>query len=160
MSHPPTTTTLKAAMATALAWVLALPMIQIVLLVMAGVDWLTGLAAAGYRGEIDSNTGWWGAMRKGVQILVVLLLAWIERSLHLTAAVPEQYAWVAAQLSFSGLLAAWLVVNEAWSICENLHRLGIPLPKVLVTSLRQLRDKMGPAAAPADFDDTEVGDGR
>lgn len=142
----------KLALATILSWVISLPMIQLVLLVLAGVDWLTGLAAAGYRGDIDSNTGWWGAMRKGLQLLLVLLLAWVERSLHLTAAVPGDYAWLAQNLSFSGLLAAWLLTNEAWSILENLHKLGIPLPRVLVTSLRQIRQRMGPAATSADFD--------
>lgn len=144
---------LKMSLAAVLAWVISLPMIQIVLLVMTGVDWLTGLAAAGYRGDIDSNTGWWGAMRKGMQLLLVLLLAWVERALHLQASIPADYAWIAQNLSFSGLLAAWLLVNEAWSVLENLHALRVPLPKVLVTSLRQIRERMGPAATGRDFED-------
>ena len=144
-------TTLKLTVVALVAWFVSLPMVLLLLLVASIADWVTGLVAAGYRGKISSWDGYWGAMRKGAQFHLVLFIRWVEVSSKLSLPTPPEYAWLSPHLTFYGVVAAWLLVNEFWSILENLDRIGVRMPRFLVLAMKTLRTRMGPSAEHSDF---------
>ena len=40
------------------------------------------------------------------------------------------------------IISIWIVVTESISICENIERMGVPLPEVVVKVLRSTKDKI------------------
>jgi len=98
------------------------------LLVAMAIDYITGIAAAIYDGSgLDSKVGFWGLMRKGLILLVVLLSHRIDLVLG-------------ADLVMGGAVMFY-IVNELLSIIENYGRLGLPLPPQLKQTVRTLRNR-------------------
>lgn len=98
------------------------------LLVAMAIDYITGITAAIYDGSgLDSKVGFWGLMRKGLILLVVLLSHRIDLVLG-------------ADLVMGGAIMFY-IVNELLSIIENYGRLGLPLPPQLKQIVRTLRNR-------------------
>ena len=98
------------------------------LLVVMAIDYITGIAAAIYDGSgLDSRVGFWGLMKKGLILLVVLLSHRIDFLLGVDVAM--------------GGAIAFYTVNELLSIVENYGRLGLPLPPQLREVIRKLRNR-------------------
>ncbi len=98
------------------------------LLVAMAIDYITGIAAAIYDGSgLDSQVGFWGLMKKGLILLVVLLSHRIDLVLGVDVAM--------------GGAIAFYTVNELLSIIENYGRLGLPLPPQLKQLIRTLRNR-------------------
>ena len=99
-----------------------------VLLVAMAIDYVTGIIAAVYDGSgLDSKVGFWGLMKKGLILLVVLLSHRIDLVLGVDMAM--------------GGAIAFYTVNELLSIIENYGRLGLPLPPQWKQFVRTLRNR-------------------
>lgn len=98
------------------------------LLVVMAIDYITGITAAIYDGSgLDSRVGFWGLMKKGLMLLVVLLSHRIDLVLGVDVTM--------------GGAIAFYTVNELLSIAENYGRLGLPLPQQLRQAIRMLRNR-------------------
>lgn len=92
------------------------------------IDYITGIAAAIYdRSGLDSRVGFWGLLKKGLIMLVVLLSHRIDLLLGVDIAM--------------GGAIAFYTVNELLSIIENYGRMGLPLPSQLRGIVRLLRNR-------------------
>ncbi|MED2792123.1 phage holin family protein [Bacillus wiedmannii] len=99
-----------------------------VLVIMAAIDYITGVLAAGYNGELKSKVGFKGIAKKMVLFLLVGAAAQLDQVLGSNSAIRE-----ATIFFFMG--------NELLSLLENAGRLDIPLPQALTNAVEILGGK-------------------
>ncbi len=105
------------------------------LLVVMGVDFITGLVVAGVfkksqktqNGALDSNIGWKGIAKKGVTLLIVLIAH------RLDLAIGTTIIRDAVVIAF--------IVNEVISITENAGLMGVPIPSPIKKAIEVLKEK-------------------
>ena len=107
------------------------------------LDYATGSWAALSTGSWDSavaRAGLWHKLGSIVAMLVALLLDVALSAIinygGLGFDLPFEY-----KSAFLPLVAIWYIVTELGSIIENAARLGAPVPKFLISSLKKLKDK-------------------
>jgi toxin secretion/phage lysis holin len=97
------------------------------LLVCMGVDYISGMAASLREGRgLNSLVGFWGLVRKGLMLLVILVAHRIDELMGGGSAVK-----MAAIFFYT--------VNELLSIAENYGRIGLPLPEKVKAFIEILR---------------------
>ncbi len=99
----------------------------VALLVVVTVDYLTGLLKGWFSKSLSSKIGFKGIVKKICYFLVVGLAGivdWLMQTKYL----------------ISWLVIVFLICNEGISILENLGKIGIPLPKFLISMLEKLKD--------------------
>lgn len=128
---------LSAAIASFAAYLGALAVPIIVMIIMMIIDYATGMCAAWMRNELSSKVGAKGIAKKvGYMGLIVVamgldyLLASGFAAVHIT---PVCDMW------FALMVAVWLIINEMISILENLRKMEVPLPGFLVKALERLK---------------------
>ncbi|AXO96195.1 MULTISPECIES: phage holin family protein [Bacillus] len=99
-----------------------------VLVIMAAIDYLTGVIAAGFNGELKSKVGF-----KGIAKKVVLFL--------LVAAATQADAIVGTNSALREATIFFFIGNELLSLLENAGRMGIPLPSALTNAVEVLGGK-------------------
>ncbi len=99
-----------------------------ILVTMAVIDYLTGMIAAGYNGELKSKVGF-----KGIAKKVVLFL--------LVGAATQADAIVGTNSAIREATIFFFVRNELLSLLENAGRMGIPLPSALTNAVEILGGK-------------------
>ena len=91
-------------------------------------DYLTGIAAAGSKGELFSKAGMKGISKK---VFIFLLVA-VAHHVDL---------YLGAGSTFRDGTVVFFVANEALSILENAGRMGVPIPPKFAEMLQQLNGK-------------------
>ncbi|MBO1582260.1 holin family protein [Bacillus sp. XF8] len=99
-----------------------------ILVTMAAIDYITGMIAAGYNGELKSKVGFKGIAKKVVLFLLVGVAAQLDAVFGSNSAIRE-----ATIFFFMG--------NELLSILENAGRMGIKLPDALSNAVEILGGK-------------------
>jgi len=107
-------------------WLGGIDQLLTALLVMAVLDYSTGLLAAWQSKTLSSQIGFKGIIKK-IMTLAVVVLAYTVEGL---AGVPLREITI-----------MFFVVNEALSILENAAKTGLPIPKKLQEVLQQLKGK-------------------
>ena len=105
------------------------------LLILMGIDYVTGLVAAGVfhasnktkTGTLSSNAGFLGLCRKGAALLLVLVGARLDVTIG-TTFVKD------------GVCAAF-ILNETLSVTENVGAMGVPIPAPVRRAVELLRSK-------------------
>lgn len=127
--------TVTAVLAGITGWLGALSVPVYILVGLSVADYLTGLVAAPYRGEVRSSAkGYRGIVKKICIWLLVVLGATVDTLLAYTAstvgvALPFHFTIASA-------VAIWLICNELVSILENIGDIGVALPGFLMKLVR------------------------
>lgn len=107
------------------------------------LDYATGSWAALSTGSWDSSVARAGLWHKlgGIAAMLVALLLDVALSAIINYGdlgfnLPFEY-----KSAFLPLVAIWYIVTELGSIIENAAKLGAPVPKFLISSLKKLKDK-------------------
>ena len=104
------------------------------------VDYVTGIAAAVYRGErVNSEIGLRGIAKKVCMWLLVMIgfvLDWCI--VHMGHMVNIT---VGANCIVSVAVVFWLLANELISILENINDIGTPLPPFIMKLVELIREK-------------------
>lgn len=100
------------------------------LLICIAVDYLTGLSAAWYNGELNSCKGWKGIVKKVMMLILVVLANQLDCLFNSTGAIRTMVIY-------------FLIGNEGLSILENLAAMGVPMPPILKEKLEQLKNEKG-----------------
>lgn len=98
------------------------------LLILVIVDWLTGWTAAWIAGELRSRVGYYGIARK-VAIFAMVMIA------HLIDVVLGDAHY------FRDAVIFFYLANELLSVVENLGRMGVPLPNVILNAVKIFESK-------------------
>ena len=104
------------------------------------IDYITGIAAAGYTGQLSSRTGVRGIVKKAGYLALVavgMVVDYLISSALLTIGIHIQINYC-----FGMILTIWLIINELISILENLGELHIPLPGFLVNMIKTLKGRV------------------
>jgi len=99
-----------------------------ILLVFVIVDYITGVAAAGKRGELSSSIGMWGIAKKIFIFLMVAIGYQIDKAMGTNTLIRDAAIY-------------FYLANELLSIFENAGSLGVPLPPILVQAVKLLKGK-------------------
>ena len=104
-------------------WILLLP------LILMAADIVTGWLQATINGTWDSTKMRVGLFRKSGEMLVVLVAYVIYTAIALPFDVPA-------------FIAAYIIVMEILSVCENLDQAGLPVPRWITRRLRKVAKDM------------------
>lgn len=104
--------------------------------IFMGIDYLTGIIVAGVfhksrkttTGTLESITGFKGLVRKGIQLLIVLIACRLDLLIGETTFIRD-----AVVIAF--------ITNETISIFENAGLMGIPMPKAIRRAIDILKTK-------------------
>lgn len=97
-----------------------------VLLVVMVLDYATGVLKAWVNGTLDSRIGKKGIVKKVGYLTLVVLAVCLDHLAGDTGAIRT-------------LIIYFFVANEGISIVENWGAIGLPLPKILIDKLEQLK---------------------
>lgn len=100
----------------------------IVLLIVMGLDYVTGVCKAIYKKNLNSFIGIKGIIKKFGYILIVVLSVLLDKITGNTNAIKS-------------LVIYFFVANESISILENWGSMGLPLPKKLYSILENLKEE-------------------
>ena len=98
----------------------------LILLILAVVDYITGVIAAFVNKKIDSHIGFKGIAKKVAMFLLVGVANIIGKEFGVDLRI---------------IVISFYIANEAISITENSAKLGLPIPKKLLDVLEQLKGK-------------------
>jgi len=98
------------------------------LIVFMILDYITGIIAGFMQKKLSSETGFSGLFKKGLILLIVAVG-------HI---LDTQIFGGQSSMCRSAVIGFYLS-NEGISILENAGKIGIPLPKMLIKVLEQLR---------------------
>lgn len=101
----------------------------IALVALMIIDYITGMIKAYAKKELSSSAGFRGIARKVVILCLVAVAHLIDEYVLKTGAIAM------------GATTAFYIGNEGLSILENAADIGIPLPQVLLSALKQIRKK-------------------
>lgn len=121
----------------------------IAVLVLIGVDYLTGLAAAAVNKELDSKVGWKGIVKKACMLLILAVAHILDVYVLGVANIDTDHAAIMTLVEFL------YIGNEGLSILENAGKLGVTLPAPLYKVLVQLKDLGGDKDDPPDDEDSD-----
>lgn len=120
----------------------------LVLLVFMALDFVTGLTAAGLKGNVSSQAGWTGAIKKTMFMALVAVGAgcdWI-----ISNALPAVGVDFGTKGLFASLIMIWLLSVELISIVENCDEMGVPIPPFLlkvIGAIKSTAEKAGDSAS-------------
>ncbi len=103
-----------------------LDMLLFVLLILMGMDYLTGVLCGIAKRELSSRIGFRGIVKK----VCILCIAALAHLVGKTVGISEVRSFV----------IGFYIANEGISILENAGELGVPLPKKLTNVLEQLKN--------------------
>lgn len=135
----------------------ALGILAIPVLLLVGcnvIDYITGLIASKYRGQLlDSYKGFRGIAKKICMWLLVVVGAivdWLLKYAAETINITLPFTFLIACI-----VAIWLICNELLSILENIADIGVDLPAFLTRAVKYVKKQ---AENKADFTPDEEGD--
>ena len=120
----------------AAAWLASLPVLVILLLLLQGMDILTGLITSGMRGKLSSAVAFAGIGRKVIALLLVAVAG-------MTGWALGEYIGFPVELLVQAV-AGFYCAHELLSILENAVNAGLPVPK----ALQELVQKLAPEVRP------------
>ncbi|GAK01523.1 holin family protein [Geomicrobium sp. JCM 19055] len=100
-------------------------------------DYLTGIAAAFYRGELNPRVGFWGIPKK-VFIFGVVALAHMIDKVYIDQ-MGDPLVFGEFEISVMVATIIYYLFNEFISICENLGRMDMNVPIPLAKAMDILK---------------------
>lgn len=111
-------------------WASLALVLQVLLLLMV-LDFVTGIAVAIQRGEVNSQKSYQGIGKKVIVLALITATAIIQQHLSVDLPIVE-------------IVAGFYIANEFISILENAALAGVPVPGALRDMLQKLNDMAKP----------------
>jgi toxin secretion/phage lysis holin len=129
------------AIAALTSWLGAVWQLVAFVFVMIIMDGMTG-TLAGWRNEgLDSKRAKRGLFKK-FGLICLFVLGYILDDVfnhYLTATFGADIPF---NMPIGLVVSAWIIITEAISVCENLDKLGVPIPGWLLKRLKKTRDDL------------------
>lgn len=101
-----------------------------VFLILMLLDYVSGIIAAIYNKQLNSEIGYKGIMKKFAIIICISVARQID--------ILDLYD---SKILIRPLVVMFFTINEILSILENLAKTGIPIPEVMNHTLQKSREK-------------------
>lgn len=131
------------------------PLVWILIAVMS-IDYVTGLICGAMgksekteNGYLKSHEAFKGLLKKALILLVVLLAALLDMAVSKGAGIQFE--------AVMGATCLWFIASEGLSILENVARMGVPVPKILLKLLEIMKSK-GDAPDEKPEEEADAGD--
>ena len=131
---------LSAATGAVLSFFTGLPPVIWTLVAVMTVDYATGLLCGMMgkspkteTGGLSSGAAFIGLLKKAVILSVVGLAALVDNAIAVSAGIE--------MAAMTGATCLWFVASEGLSILENAAAMGVPVPKLLLKALEDVRKK-------------------
>lgn len=98
------------------------------LLTLAVIDYLSGVCVGVLEHNLSSSVGFKGIARKCFMFMLVGVANLIDR-------------YIGHESTTKVIICLFYISNEGISILENVHKLGLPIPKILSKYFSTMRDK-------------------
>lgn len=98
------------------------------LIIIMMIDYITGIASAIYNKKLSSKIGFKGIIKKFSYLCIVALSVVIDNLIGQNGVIRT-------------LVIYFFVANDGLSIIENMAEMDIKLPKKLVDSLEQIKER-------------------
>ncbi len=108
-----------------------------VLLAVMVADYLTGIFAAWETAALSSRKGLHGIIKKIGYLFAIAAAMGVDWLIG--AGMAQVGIHLDYTVFFGVLVTIWLIINELISILENLVKIGVPLPKFLMATVRKLK---------------------
>ncbi len=118
------------------------------------IDYITGMAAAGYTGQLSSRTGVRGIVKKAGYLALVAVGMTVDYLI--SGALLSIGIQVQVNYCFGMILTVWLIINELLSILENLGEMNIPLPDFLLHTVKSLKGRVEDSAQGKHFEEDDA----
>lgn len=105
------------------------------LLVVIGIDCISGLAKSYIIGNINSKIGMKGCIKKVSYLFVVSVAVIIDRLCNSGGVIRL-------------FIIYYIVINECISILENCAEMKLPIPKILMEKLEKLKEENNTSIQP------------
>lgn len=138
MNKNPFVAILAAAIGALCSYLLQLFIPLCVLIFVMLLDYLTGMAKAWIKCELDSKKGMKGILKKTGYLVVVCVAGvvdWLLMSGLESIGIDAQLPFL-----FASMVIIWLVINELISILENAQAMGAPVPNFVGKLLNRLKE--------------------
>lgn len=113
----------------------------LLMLVAMSLDFITGICAAPYRGEVvTSNAFWVGLKKKGMMLMIFLSGIVLDGVLFYFSQIVEMNTPKVFYVSL--FVAAWLTINEILSLLENVQDAGISFPPFLQKITQSMKNSI------------------
>lgn len=99
------------------------------LLIVMGIDYITGICKAIYKKKLNSTIGVKGILKKFGYLLIVILATLFDTLIS------------DGSMAIRALVIYFFVANESISILENWGTLGLPLHKKIYEVFEKLKDE-------------------
>ena len=123
-----------------MSFFVTMPPLVWVLIAVMSIDYITGLICGAMgvsekteTGYLKSHEAFKGLLKKAGIIFVVLLSALLDLAVSKGAGIQFE--------ATMGATCLWFIASEGLSILENVARLGVPVPKILLKLLEVMRSK-------------------
>ena len=100
-----------------------------VVIVLIGLDIILGLLGGFINKELNSNFGLVGIIKHSIVILLLVVFKFITTEYN----INEYY----------NLFLLFYDIQYSFSILENAYKMGIPVPKFLLTRLKEYQESEG-----------------
>ena len=115
------------------------PLVWILIAVMS-IDFVTGLICGAMglsekteNGYLKSHEAFKGLLKKSLILLVVLLASLLDMAVSKGTGIQFE--------ATMGAACMWFIASEGLSILENVARMGVPVPKIMLRLLEIMKDK-------------------
>lgn len=98
------------------------------LIIIMMIDYITGIASAIYNKKLSSKIGFKGIIKKFSYLCIVALSVVIDNLIGQNGVIRT-------------LVIYFFVANDGLSIIENMAEMNIKLPKKLIDSLEQIKER-------------------
>lgn len=99
-----------------------------ILLWMIVLDYITGVFKAIFNKKLNSEVGIKGVIKKVGYLIIVAVAVMLDRIVGDTGAIRN-------------IVIFFFVANEGISLVENWVAMGLPMPKVIIDTLEQIKQK-------------------
>lgn len=100
-----------------------------VLIALMVVDYITGFLGAVKNHRVDSDVMWWGGIRKGAILTILLIAVLLDEMINNQVPILRT------------LVIYFYAAREGLSLVENFGILGVPFPPAITKVLKQLQKK-------------------
>ena len=133
-----------------MAWVADVWVCVLFVLIAILFDYTTGLLAGRANEGLNSKRAMKGLYKKIGLFMLLCLGLFLDAAINHFMVDKAGILEMPFDLPIAYITTAWIIITEAISVCENLIRLDVPIPKWLLKTLRKAEKQI-------DKDDEKVG---